>query len=119
MRLPIQNALTYPELKPSFVGGMDLAGTSLSFEPVDPQKYRLLALAYEAAGHAKGYPIAYNAANEVAVDRFLSRELSFLEIARLVEQVLQLDWGYPVESIEAVLQVDREARIKAEEILKV
>jgi 1-deoxy-D-xylulose-5-phosphate reductoisomerase len=118
MRLPIQNALTYPDLEPSCLEAFDLTGKSLSFEAVDPHKYRLLTLAYDAAEQGGGYPIAYNAANEVAVDRFLSREISFLEIAQLVEQVLQLEWQVPVEEIEAILQVDREARIRAVEILK-
>jgi 1-deoxy-D-xylulose-5-phosphate reductoisomerase len=76
----------------------------------------MLSLAYEAAEQAGGYPIAYNAANEVAVDRFLARELSFLEIARLVEKVLQTDWQVPVEAIDEILKVDRQARNKAEEI---
>jgi 1-deoxy-D-xylulose-5-phosphate reductoisomerase len=118
MRLPIQNALTYPGLEPSCLEAFDLTGKSLSFGAVDPHKYRLLSLAYGAAEQAGGYPIAYNAANEVAVDRFLSRDISFLEITQLVEQVLQVDWKVPVEEIEAILQVDREARIKAVEILK-
>lgn len=118
MRLPIQNALTYPDFKPSCIEAFDLTGKSLSFEPVDPEKYRLLTLAFEAAERAGGYPIAYNAANEAAVDRFLNREISFLEIAQLVEQVLQFDWKVPVEEIEEILQVDRQARIKLEEILK-
>ena len=118
MRLPIQNALTYPDFRPSCVEAFDLTGKSLSFEPVDPKKYRLLTLAYDAAEQAGGYPIAYNAANEVAVDRFLDRGISFLEIAPVVEQVLQADWQAPVEEIEEILQVDREARIKAAEILK-
>ena len=118
MRLPIQNALTYPGLEPSCLEAFDLTGKSLSFGAVDPHKYRLLSLAYSAAEQAGGYPIAYNAANEVAVDRFLSRDISFLEIAQLVEQVLQVDWKVPVEEIEAILQVDREARIKAVEISK-
>jgi 1-deoxy-D-xylulose-5-phosphate reductoisomerase len=118
MRLPIQNALTYPDLKPSCVQAFDLTGKNLSFEPVDREKYRMLPLAYEAAEQAGGYPIAYNAANEVAVERFLRRELTFLEVPRLVEQVLQLDWQVPVQEIEAILHVDRRARIKAEEILK-
>ena len=118
MRLPIQNALTYPGLEPSCLEAFDLTGKSLSFGAVDPHKYRLLSLAYGAAEQAGGYPIAYNAANEVAVDRFLSRDISFLEIAQLVEQVLQVDWKVPVEEIEAILQVDREARIKAVEISK-
>jgi 1-deoxy-D-xylulose-5-phosphate reductoisomerase len=117
MRLPIQNALTYPELIPSCVEAFDLSGKSLSFEAVDPKKYRLLFLAYAAAEQAGGYPIAYNAANEVAVDRFLRRDISFLEIAKLVEQVLQFDWKAPVGEIESILRVDREARIKTREIL--
>ena len=58
------------------------------------------------------------AANEEAVQRFLHRELSFLGIPQLVEQVLQLDWQVPVQEIVAILQVDREARIKFEEIWK-
>jgi 1-deoxy-D-xylulose-5-phosphate reductoisomerase len=118
MRLPIQNALTYPDFRPSCVEAFDLTGKSLSFEPVDPKKYRLLPLAYDAAEQAAGYPIAYNAANEVAVDRFLGRGISFLEIAQVVEQVLQVDWQVPVEEIEEILEVDRQARIKAVEILK-
>lgn len=118
MRLPIQNALTYPDLKPSCLEAFDLAGKSLSFEPVDLNKYRLLTLAYQAAEQEGGYPIAYNAANEVAVQRFLNREISFLEIARLVEEVLQIDWQVPAEEIEEILQVDREARIRLEELLK-
>ena len=118
MRLPIQNALTYPNLGPSCVEAFDLTGKSLSFEPVDRKKYRMLSLAYEAAERAGGYPIAYNAANEVAVERFLRRELPYLEIARLVERVLQLDWQVAVQEIEAILQVDRQARNETEGILK-
>jgi 1-deoxy-D-xylulose-5-phosphate reductoisomerase len=118
MRLPIQNALTYPELKPSSLQAFDLTGKSLSFEPVDPRKYRMLTLAFEAAEQAGGYPIAYNAANEAAVDRFIGRSISFLQIAEAVEKVLQVDWQVPVEEIEAILEVDREARIKLEEILQ-
>jgi 1-deoxy-D-xylulose-5-phosphate reductoisomerase len=118
MRLPIQNALTYPDLRPSCVQAFDLTGKILSFEPVDLTKYRMLALAYAAAERGGGYPIAYNAANEEAVQRFLHRELHFLDIPQLVEQVLQMDWQVPVQEIEAILQVDREARVKFEEISK-
>jgi 1-deoxy-D-xylulose-5-phosphate reductoisomerase len=118
MRLPIQNALTHPDLRPSCVEAFDLTGKSLSFQPVDLKKYRMLQLAYHAAEQAGGYPIAYNAANEAAVDHFLNREISFLKIAQLVEQVLQLDWQVPVGEIQAILQVDREARAKFEEIFE-
>ncbi len=118
MRLPIQNALTYPDFQPSCVEAFDLAGRSLSFEPVDPKKYRMLTLAYGAAERAGGYPIAYNAANEVAVERFLRRDISFLDIAQAVEQVMQADWQTPVLEIEEILEVDRQARVRLEETLK-
>jgi 1-deoxy-D-xylulose-5-phosphate reductoisomerase len=116
MRLPIQNALTYPELRSSSLESFDLAGKSLSFQAVDPDKYRLLPLAYSAAGQAAGYPIAYNAANEAAVDLFLRGQLPFLGIAESVEQVLQHDWSFPVNAVDDILEVDREARIKLKEV---
>ena len=118
MRLPIQNALTYPDFQPSCVEAFDLAGRSLSFDPVDPKKYRMLTLAYDAAERAGGYPIAYNAANEVAVERFLRRDISFLDIAQAVEQVMQADWQTPVLEIEEILEVDRQARVRLDEVLK-
>jgi len=100
MRLPIQNALTYPDFQPSCVEAFDLAGRSLSFEPVDPKKYRMLTLAYGAA------------------ERFLRRDISFLDIAQAVEQVMQADWQTPVLEIEEILEVDRQARVRLEETLK-
>jgi 1-deoxy-D-xylulose-5-phosphate reductoisomerase len=117
MRLPIQNALTYPDHRPSCVEPFDLTGRVLSFEPVDPQKYRLLFLAYAAAEHAGAYPIAYNAANEVAVERFLDHGISFLGISRLVEELLQMDWSAGAETIEEILQIDEEVRTKTVETL--
>jgi len=118
MRLPIQDALSYPRLQRSCIEPFDLADKSLSFEPVDPRRYRLLSLAYEAVERSGGYAIAYNAANEVAVEQFLSRGISFLEISSLVEDTLQDDWGGSPERIEEILKVDREARRRAAEILK-
>jgi 1-deoxy-D-xylulose-5-phosphate reductoisomerase len=117
MRLPIQDALTWPDLKAPCVEPFDITGRHFSFEPVDSRKYRLLALAYEAAEQGGGYPIAYNAANEVAVQRFLDHGISFLEIPRLVEETLLVDWNTSVACLEEILQIDREARRRALEIL--
>ena len=118
MRLPIQDVLTYPRLQRSCIEPFDLTGKSLSFEPVDPEKYRLLSLAYEAVERSGGCVIAYNAANEVAVEQFLSRGISFLEISSLVEDTLQDDWSGSTKRIEEILQVDQEARRRTAEILK-
>jgi 1-deoxy-D-xylulose-5-phosphate reductoisomerase len=118
MRLPIQSALSFPDQHTSCVEAFDLADKALSFEPIDPTKYRLLALAYQAADGGGAYRIAYNAANEEAVARFLDHEIAFLGIARLVEEVLQLDWSTPVKTSEEILRVDAEARARSSEILK-
>jgi 1-deoxy-D-xylulose-5-phosphate reductoisomerase len=118
MRLPIQNALTYPEVVACPFGSLELAGRSFDFLPVDGGKYRLLALAYSAAEAGGGYPVAYNAANEVAVAHFLHRKIAFLQIPALVEQTLQADWSHPLESIPHVLEMDGEARTRAAEVLQ-
>jgi 1-deoxy-D-xylulose-5-phosphate reductoisomerase len=118
MRLPIQDALTYPELRSSGLEAFDLTGKALSFEPVDSRKYGMLDLAYQAAEGAQGYAIAYNAANEVAVQRFLGGEIPFLKIPQLVEEILQADWNAEVRTVEQILQIDERARIKVEEILE-
>lgn len=120
MRLSIQRALSFPRLRPSSWQPFELAGKQFTFEPVDEKKYRLLSLAYQAAERSGAYPIVYNAANEVAVERFLERRISFLRIVSAVEEALQGDWkagAESVRSVEQILQVDGEARRKTAEIL--
>jgi 1-deoxy-D-xylulose-5-phosphate reductoisomerase len=110
MRLPIQNALTFPARAASAVEALDLAGRALTFQPLDPRKHRLVALAYSAAALSPAHPIVFNAANEVAVASFMADELPFTSIATLVEDALSGDWNAPCTSIEEVLAVDAEAR---------
>jgi 1-deoxy-D-xylulose-5-phosphate reductoisomerase len=89
MRLPIQYALTYPERLPGSVPALDLvrAGT-MTFEAPDPDRFPCLRLAREA-GEAGGVaPAVLNAANEVAVDAFLRREIRFGEIPTVIEECL-------------------------------
>ncbi len=110
MRLPIQNALTYPELIPAEFARLNLAGANLTFSDPDPQKYPLLFLAFDAARAGGPYPIVYNASNEVAVDLFLSERIGFTDIASIVSSALERDWPTAASSIEEVLQIDSEAR---------
>lgn len=83
MRIPIQNALTYPKIKPGTFGYLDLADSSLSFFQPDKRKFPLLFLAYRALEMGKSYKIAYNAANEIAVDAFLKAGSDFSISAEL------------------------------------
>jgi len=118
MRIPIQNALTYPELLESPFGKLDLDDFSLNFSKPDMKKYPLLSLAYRAADSGGCYPLAYNAANEVAVEAFIEGGIRYLDIHKVVSNTLEWNWNYLVRSFQDVLENDKEARRIASEIVQ-
>ncbi|AIQ47826.1 1-deoxy-D-xylulose 5-phosphate reductoisomerase [Paenibacillus sp. FSL R7-0273] len=90
MRVPIQYALTYPDRWPSPASRLSLAEIGrLTFREMDYVRYPLLKLAMECGKAGGTATTAYNAANEVAVARFLRREISFLHIEEIIDEVLQ------------------------------
>ena len=117
MRLPIQDALFYPEMKEVPWSYMDLAGKTLEFQSPDHEKFPMLRLAYNCSESAMGYPIAYNGANEIAVEAFLQEKIGFTQISELTEKTLQDDWSTPQENLETILETDAAARKKAGMIL--
>jgi 1-deoxy-D-xylulose-5-phosphate reductoisomerase len=118
MRLPIQNALTYPELCAADYGSLDLDDCRMTFKAVDPRRYPMLALGYRAAGAGGAYPIAYNAANEAAVRAFLASKIRFTDIAYITEKILALDWGNLVNSVDEILHVNEVALNKATALIE-
>lgn len=89
MYLPIQNVLLYPERLPNKFPALDLAQLGrLTFEKPDLDAFPCLAYAYEAAAAGGTYPAVLNAANEVAVARFLAGEIGFLRISELIRNAL-------------------------------
>ncbi len=106
MRTPIAYALGWPERLASGVAALDLFKVArLDFEPPDLQRFPCLPLAYEA--HARGgfATIALNAANEVAVQAFLERRIGFMDIPRLVSDVMKLaDAGTPIHLEDIIIQ---------------
>ena len=119
MKVPIAYALSYPERIFSGVSGIDLASISdLQFELPDLEKFRCLKLAYECLKQGGSYPIEINAANEVAVNAFLNKKIKFTQIPELIERVLNEAESKPFESIEEILLLDEQARVKAEYLLK-
>ena len=111
MRLPIHDALFWPETKKSSHGNLDLDSLVLNFEKCDFDRFPMLALAYEALGSGPKFPAVYNAANEVAVEAFLDGKIAFLEIPRIVRYALSNYAGEDdFNDIEAVLAVDSESR---------
>ncbi|MGB0063798.1 MAG: 1-deoxy-D-xylulose-5-phosphate reductoisomerase, partial [Terracidiphilus sp.] len=110
MRLPILYALAYPE-RPASTLTFDLAGLAhLDFEQPDLERFPCLRLAFEAAEKGGTHCIALNAADEVAVEAFLTGRIPFLGIPRTIEKVLaQTPEAHPA-SIAEVLAADGQAR---------
>lgn len=88
MRLAIQYALTYPERPPTPLRDTPIP-ERLDFYPPDTQRFPALALAYEAGRMGGLAPVVLNAADEIAVEAFLQHQISYLDIPKVLEKVLQ------------------------------
>jgi 1-deoxy-D-xylulose-5-phosphate reductoisomerase len=121
MRVPIGHALGWPSRIDGPAARLDFTNLSpLTFERPDSGRFPSLRLAREALALGGFAPTVLNAANEVAVAAFLARRIGFLDIARIVEDVLGASSALsgPVESLQQVHAADREARRRAEEAVK-
>ena len=118
MRTPIAHALGFPERIESGARALNFFELgALNFEMPDLKRFPCLGLAYQALRAGGSAPVVLNAANEVAVEQFLSGELRFDRIARLIEDVLARVHGMPVMRLEDILRADRAAREAARERL--
>jgi len=116
MRMPIQYALTYPERAASNEVALDWTKLRrLDFEKVSTRRFPCLRLAREALRKKGAFPCAFNAADEVAVEAFLDRRLSFAGIAEVIERVLNRTPKIKMAAIADVLAADSEARRMARE----
>ncbi|HEY5929121.1 MAG TPA: 1-deoxy-D-xylulose-5-phosphate reductoisomerase [Burkholderiales bacterium] len=119
MRTPIAHALAYPERIEAGVEPLDLCAiASLAFERPDLERFPCLGLAFSALQAGGSAPIVLNAANEVAVAKFLEGGLPFVRIAGLVEDVLASVPMVGVRSLEDVLGADAAARRAAQHNLE-
>lgn len=114
MRLPIQFALSFPDRWPLPSRQIDWSKTQeLTFEPVDLDRFPCFDLALQAID-AGGYaPAILNASNEVAVERFLKEEISYIQISEIVEKSLSHIRNTDTLSVESLEAVDRQARAYA------
>jgi 1-deoxy-D-xylulose-5-phosphate reductoisomerase len=109
MRLPIHQALYFPETAPSPWGALDFDGLTLTFEKPDSERFPMLALAYQALRAGGRYPVAYNAANEYAVSAFLDGKIKFTDISAICSAALDMDWSGGEDDLEAILQAGQPA----------
>ena len=114
MRTPIAHALAYPERIANGVNFLDLTSSGLlHFEKPDLKRFPCIAIAFEALQTGHGAATVVNAANEVAVARFLAGDLGFMEIPRLIEAVLATTDAPAAHTLADVLALDHSARERA------
>jgi len=109
MKLPIQYALTYPCRRPMRGKKLDFYElASLTFEKPDTNTFRGLSMAYDAIRAGGSMPTVYNAANEKAVNLFLSREIGFLEIYDLIRGAMENHKVIADPSVDEILETEAE-----------
>ncbi len=118
MRTPIAHALSWPQRITSGVAPLNFMEISgLHFEEPDTQRFPLLRLAFEAQRSGGTAPAILNAANEVAVDAFLSGDVAFLQLSDVVEQTLNASKISPASDLSTIIGADKDARHKAREVV--
>ncbi len=111
MKLPIQYALTYPKRWQSdFVNTNFPKLKELTFFEPDLKKFKCLYLAYQVMEEGGTAPCILNAANEIAVEKFLKREIKFLQIPELIENALNVIQKKSTINLETILECDRLTR---------
>jgi 1-deoxy-D-xylulose-5-phosphate reductoisomerase len=119
MRVPIQYAFSYPDRWEAPVPPLDLTRAGrLEFEAPDLDAFPCLRLAYRALDAERSLPVVLNAANEVAVGRFLAGRLAFTAIPEVIERTMAGHHSVDVDTLAAVRAVDDWAREYSQEIAR-
>ncbi|MDW3211554.1 MAG: 1-deoxy-D-xylulose-5-phosphate reductoisomerase [Reichenbachiella sp.] len=118
MKLPIQYALTYPDrLKNDFPRFNFMDYPELTFEKPDMETFKNLALSFEALKKGGNQPCILNAANEIAVSKFLEDRIGFLEMSDVVESCLNKISYISTPNFDDYVETDKETRILATELI--
>lgn len=119
MRIPIAYALSYPDRLPDICKPLDLFELgSMHFEKPDKQTFECLGLAYKAMEHGLSYRIVLNAANEIAVQAFLNKEITFLQIPEVINKACAQHRRCWIETPVGVLALDDSTRKFARRIVE-
>jgi 1-deoxy-D-xylulose-5-phosphate reductoisomerase len=113
MRTPIAYALGFPERIEAGVSGLELMGRQLSFEEPDHARFPCLGLAFEALRRGGNAAAVLNAANEIAVARFLDGAVPFTAIPDSIAHALDALAGGPADTLDDLFDADRRARAAA------
>jgi 1-deoxy-D-xylulose-5-phosphate reductoisomerase len=117
MRGPIQYALTAPDRRRGLPRPVEWHRLTLTFEHSEAERFPSLGVAREALRRGGTAPAVLNAANEIAVERFLDHKIRFPEIVETVRAVLDRHETRPAATLDSVLQADAWARREADRLL--
>ena len=118
MKLPIQYALFYPERKENNMESLDLFKLKqLNFHKADISTFKCLDLAYKAISIGGSMPTVLNVANEIAVDKFLNREISFLDIGISIEKLMEQHSPFEINNLDDILYVKKWTEKKFTELI--
>lgn len=117
MKLPIQYAFSYPERLPLRGERLNLIGKSLDFAAPDTNKFKCLALAFDAIRKGGNMPCIVNAANEIVNEAFRNNRCSFLAMADIIERTMNMVAFDSAPDYDVYIQTDAEARRVATELL--
>ena len=115
MVFPIMRALLWPAVERQVGKALDFSNLDLTFRKLDPQRFPFVTDAFECVRLEGSYPIVYNTANEVAVDRFRKGRILYTEIHDTVRRLLDLDWSFRPQSLEDILDVQNSVIRKMED----
>ena len=119
MRTCIQYAITYPNRSEALAKPLDFAQLSkLTFEEPDVQTFTLLPLAFYSIKEDGVIPAVLNASDEVAVNHFLNDEIGFVDVFKVVEEIVVAYKNIKNPTLEEIINADREARILTRERIK-
>ncbi|MCF0241445.1 MAG: 1-deoxy-D-xylulose-5-phosphate reductoisomerase, partial [Treponema sp.] len=118
MKHPILSALTFPDNKKNYLNTFDLFDKELSFYKPRIDDFPLLKMAFDCTEKKGAYPIAYNAANEIAVQSFLNKLIKYTDIPKITEITLEKISEDIPDSFEKVFEIDKKSREIAKRITK-
>ncbi len=118
MRIPIAHAMAWPERFESGAKPLDIfAVERMDFEEPDLHRFPCLRLAYKAINAGGTMPAILNAANEIAVEAFLERQVKFTDIPVIIERCMDAIAVTAADSLEVILELDRQARTVAKQVI--
>ncbi len=120
MRLPIQYSMFHPDRMPNdLIPRLDIANPySLTFQPLELDRYPCFSLALDAGKRGGTYPAALSAADEIAVGLFLERKIGYMDIGRVITRVLEDHEVSSEPDLEELVEVDHWARVRANEVAR-